>query len=86
MGGPIECHRQSLLPRFDVVSVEFVGFLDSRESRVLSDRPWSVCVHRRVGTASEGVFAWNLKTVHSFCFLLLLICKSDQTLFQAADH
>lgn len=88
MSGQIECHGQSLLPGFDIISVELVGFLDSRESRVLSDRPRSVCVHRRVGTASEGVFAWNLKTAHSLFVSRFFSSAKDQpqSLFQAFDH
>ena len=53
MGGEIESHREPLLTRFEVGSVEGVGFLRRGEAGVLTDRPGTIRVHRGPGAPQE---------------------------------
>jgi len=56
----VERHAETLLARFDVVTVEFVAFFDRAEASVLADCPWFVSVHCWVGSARVWIFAGQL--------------------------
>src|SRR5690606_13050205 len=54
MRGEIEGDGKALLPGYEVAAVDGVGFLGSREARILPDRPGLLDIHGRIGPSDEG--------------------------------
>jgi hypothetical protein len=53
VGCEIESDRKALLPSGQIAAVKCIGFLSSRETRILADRPWAARIHRRTHTARK---------------------------------
>ena len=49
----IEGYRQALLPSGEITTIESVGFLSGRKTRILADRPWPSSIHGCAHAACE---------------------------------
>ena len=49
----IERYRKALLPSGEIATIESVGFLSGRKTRILADRPWPSSIHGRAHAACE---------------------------------
>jgi hypothetical protein len=54
MSGEIEGHRETRLPRLQVLSVEGVGFFCGGKTGVLTYGPWAARIHGRPGPTDKG--------------------------------
>ena len=49
----IERYRKALLACSEIATIESVGFLSGRKTRILADRPWPSSIHGRAHAACE---------------------------------
>ena len=86
VGGEVERHRKTLLPRCEVAAVEGVALFGGREAGVLTDGPRTHHVHRAVRAAQERGDAGRIVEVFEPFEVLFRIGALDGYLFGGHPH
>ena len=81
MRGKIESYRETLLSCFEICLVELIWFFDCWETCVLTNGPWTSCVHSCIRPSLEWEDTWKVWLVWILRPVIFCIHWLDKHLF-----